>query len=327
MSCPSCGAPLPPGRERCPGCGRLVSPAVQGALAPKPSTATPPARGRGEPLREIPALKSKERAWKDEVRERVRHRKRQRSPQGAELPLFDRGDGSEAEGPAEGEEDGPGDALLAPEEPPARLEPDEDDLPLRPLEREPEGSFELPSRDADEVDEEVARAVAKRASFGDSDLGEPEEDDLFSGEAPSEGPRPVERPAHVGERLQAAAVDGAVLALLFAVVLYFTGRAARVEVSGLLPSWPYLAGYLTFLGVVYAGYFSGATGQTVGKIVVGLRVVDTAGQPPGFVRALLRAVLGALGIALAFAGFVPVFFDPARRAFHDRVLKTRVVKS
>jgi uncharacterized RDD family membrane protein YckC len=94
----------------------------------------------------------------------------------------------------------------------------------------------------------------------------------------------------------------------------------------MLPAWPYLASYLALLGLVYAGYFSGTTGQTLGKIATGLRVVDRTGQPPGYLRSFARAAVGSLGIGLVFTGVVPVFFDPARRALHDRLFGTRVIK-
>ena len=138
--------------------------------------------------------------------------------------------------------------------------------------------------------------------------------------------RPVERPAQALERAQAAAVDVVLLAGLSAVVVYFASRFAHVPIDGLRPSWPYLASYLGFLALVYAVYFTGTTGQTLGKIVYGLRVVDTAGRPPGYLRAAGRAALGALGVVLAGLGLLPVLFDPARRAFHDRVLQTRVIR-
>jgi hypothetical protein len=48
---------------------------TEGALAPDPTV-----RARPEPLREIPGLKKREKTWKDEVRERMRDRKRRRSP-------------------------------------------------------------------------------------------------------------------------------------------------------------------------------------------------------------------------------------------------------
>ena len=111
--------------------------------------------------------------------------------------------------------------------------------------------------------------------------------------------RPVERPAQALERAQAAAVDVVLLAALSSVVVYFASRFAHVPIDGLRPSWPYLASYLGFLALVYAVYFTGTTGQTLGKIVYGLRVVDTAGRPPGYLRAAGRAALGAVGVVLA----------------------------
>jgi len=116
------------------------------------------------------------------------------------------------------------------------------------------------------------------------------------------------------------------LTVLWAIVIYFAGRAAHVELAGLRPAWPYLAGYLAFLGLTYAGYFTGTTGQTLGKIAVGLRVVDAGGRPPGYLRAFVRAALGSVGVLAAGAGLIPMLVDPARRALHDRVLRTRVVK-
>jgi uncharacterized RDD family membrane protein YckC len=95
---------------------------------------------------------------------------------------------------------------------------------------------------------------------------------------------------------------------------------------GLLPSWPYLVSYLMFLGAVYAAYFTGMTGQTLGKMALGLYVVDASGRPPGHFRAFARVALGGLGVMLAGASVVPMFFDPARRGLHDRLLRTRVIR-
>jgi uncharacterized RDD family membrane protein YckC len=41
---------------------------------------------------------------------------------------------------------------------------------------------------------------------------------------------------------------------------------------------------------------------------------------------MARALLGLLGVALAGAFLVPMAFDPARRALHDRLFRTRVVR-
>lgn len=305
MTCPGCAKPLQAGQDRCPSCGASVAlaPPVEGALAPDPLAAP----GKVEPLREIPGLRKRERTWKDEVRERVRHRRRER-PGGAELPLF-----RETE---EGADASPRDASVpeggrvSPYATTERMEFGDDDLPLRPLETV--------------VEPGEARVAAGTARGLEDD--EPPEREWPLKLGPEPAPRPVERPALFLERAQAAAVDLGLLMGLWAIVVYFAGRAAHVSLQGLLPSWPFLASYLAFLGLVYAGYFTGTTGQTLGKMVAGLRVVDSAGRPPGYLRSFLRALVGALGTLLLLAGFVPMFFDPARRALHDRILKTRVVK-
>ena len=309
MTCPGCGAPAPPAGARCPACGAAPPPVTEGALAPDPA--------RAEPLREIPGLRKRERTWKDEVRERVRERRRFRGA-GGELPLFK---GIDDLG-ASGEDDAAGGLPAAPDRE-APSEPgihalDDDDLPLRPRDDlRPAIPYETlrPSTAA----HDGRRAVSEERSPASSswDLG------------PSprvEAPRPVERPAVGFERFYAAALDVAVLAPIWAAVVYFASRSARVEIAALQPAWPWLVGYLAFIGLVYAGYFTGTTGQTLGKMAAGLRVVDAFGQPPGDMRAFVRAVIGTCGVLAAGSGLLPMLFDPARRALHDRLFRTRVIK-
>jgi uncharacterized RDD family membrane protein YckC len=286
---------------------------------------TPPARDKDQPLREIPGLRKRERTWKDEVRDRVRHRRQQRGG-GEDLPLF-----RDSEGPA------PEDPPEAPAAAAAEPTPEERDDP-GPGPRElgedlPEGVDDLrlrrfdppPAEPQDERDSRP-RDPLEELSRDDED---PDEDDggwRLEAPVPSGEPRPVERPAQAAERAQAALVDVGLMLGVWAVVVYFASRAARVGLSGLRPAWPYLLGYLAFLGLTYAACFTGVTGQTLGKMLKGLRVVNATGRPPGCPRAFVRAALGSLSVVLAFGGIVPMFFDPARRGLHDRLLKTRVVK-
>jgi uncharacterized RDD family membrane protein YckC len=330
LICPACHRGLPAGpHERCPFCASLLSAPVEGALAAEP---LPEAlRGRVEPLREIPGLRKRERTWKDEVRERVHHRRQQRAGQ-EDLPLFT-DEGAEEEGASVEGDPEPMSSAPAPTDSPELLEGDPlaggdepaaiDDLPLRsraggspvePMDEDPEPA---PSFARSEAWPELPDPAPRPFSLGAEAGAEHHE----PGSA-----RPLERPARPGERTQAAMLDLALLAALSAVVVYFASRAAHVSVSGLRPAALYLAAYLGALGLIYAGYFTGTTGQTLGKMLLGLRVVDAGGRPPGYLRASLRALFGSAGIVLVFAGVAPVFFDPARRGLHDRLLKTRVIK-
>jgi uncharacterized RDD family membrane protein YckC len=283
---------------------------TDGALAPDPA--------RTEPLREIPGLRKRERTWKDEVRERVRERRRFRGA-GGELPLFK---GIDDEG-ASAEDDAAG-VLPATPDREAPSEPgihalDDDDLPLRPRDDlRPAIAFET-LRPSTAAQDAGRRAVSEEPS--------PASPSWDLGPSPrGEAPRPVERPAVGFERFYAAALDVAILAPIWAAVVYFASRTARVEIPALQPAWPWLVGYLAFIGLVYAGYFTGTTGQTLGKMAAGLRVVDAFGQPPGYPRAFVRAIIGTCGVLAAGSGLLPMLFDPARRALHDRLFRTRVIK-
>ena len=323
MSCPACGAPLVSGQDRCGGCGTLLGPPVEGSLAPNPA-----------PLRDLPGARRRERekTWKDEVRERVRHRKQEKS-RDRELPLF-KDEAAAAERPDEPEQEPHADPapVRIPEmtlgepleasrdvglaEPRPDAGPDLEDLPLHVAPGVPLHAAEI----GRELEPEPARPAPRLdTSREEWPLGAP-------GVSPE---APVERPAFVAERARAAAVDLSFLATLWAVVVYFAyfaGRGAHVGAAQLVRTWPWLVGYMAFLGLVYAAYFTGTTGQTLGKILGNLRVVDTAGRPPGYLRSFVRAGLGALGILLAGLGLVPMLLDPARRGFHDKLLGTRVVR-
>ncbi len=329
MNCPACGQGLPAGlSERCPFCATLLTPPVEGSLAPNLSPFAPTPSGPEEPLREIPGLRKRERTWKDEVKERVSDRRLTRSARpGDPVPLpasLGAPEGAPAEAPtarAQGESgadspQGPGRLRLRElDEDLARLTEPED-LPLRPPEQG-----------------EPAPSSGRSSTFGAGLLladpeDEPETEDWsLGGASAKEEAAPVERPAAALERLLAALLDTLFWGSLSVLVVYFASRVARVAPWELRPGWPYLLGYLGFLGLSYAVYFTGATGQTLGKMATRLRVVDSEGRPPVYGRALVRAVLGTLSVALAALGLLPMLFDPARRTLHDRLTRTRVVKS
>jgi uncharacterized RDD family membrane protein YckC len=362
MTCPACGNALAAGQERCAFCGALVAPTGEGALAPDHAAVTPPVRGRSDGLREVGGLRK--RSWKDEVNDRMRHRRQRNKPGGADLPLFAdtvplRDEASAPESRSIRADSGvqrePTDRSfprvpqpLDEGSPPIEAAPenieeadlatlalsatDLTDLPLHPSpdaarpEPLPPAARVIERLDPGRLDREMAAAGRGPApGLDDEPLGSSDEGD-WPLEARSKPAPPLERPAFASERAMAAGLDFGLMLGAALLVVYFAGRAARVPLHGLLPTWPWLLGYLAFLGLVYAGYFTGTTGQTLGKMATGLRVVDRAGHPPGFLRAFARGTLGALGVALAGLGLLPMVFDPARRAFHDRVFRMRVVR-
>ena len=83
-------------------------------------------------------------------------------------------------------------------------------------------------------------------------------------------------------------------------------------------------------GIIYVGMLEGGpTGQTIGRRVLNLRVVDaTTGQPGiGFGRAVGRYFAKFLsGLALAI-GYLWMLWDPRKQTWHDKLVGTVVVKA
>lgn len=139
--------------------------------------------------------------------------------------------------------------------------------------------------------------------------------------------------ARFGPRAVALLLDLAALALLNGAFVSLLGGALASEAPRTLWTMLLLSGTLLgtallvppLIGLAYFTIFHACGGQTIGKLLLGLRVVDAAdGGALPWGRAFLRAV-GQLVSALPLAaGFLWVLVDPARRAWHDSLAGSRV---
>lgn len=80
------------------------------------------------------------------------------------------------------------------------------------------------------------------------------------------------------------------------------------------------------LEVAYFTYFHGHTGQTIGKMCCGLKVVNTHGEVISYRRALLRWAGYILSSVIFYLGFLWVAVDRNRQGLHDKVASTYVIK-
>ncbi|MDO8757037.1 MAG: RDD family protein [Elusimicrobiota bacterium] len=69
------------------------------------------------------------------------------------------------------------------------------------------------------------------------------------------------------------------------------------------------------------------TGGTIGKRLLGLRVVARDGGPPGFFRSLIRAALWLVGSTACNFGFLVALFNRENRTLHDYASGTVVVEA
>ena len=67
-------------------------------------------------------------------------------------------------------------------------------------------------------------------------------------------------------------------------------------------------------------------GQTIGKMITGIRVVGSNGGRVSFVRAFVRLVAYIPSAVLLFAGFLWVIWDPERQGWHDMLADTVVIR-
>lgn len=90
--------------------------------------------------------------------------------------------------------------------------------------------------------------------------------------------------------------------------------------------FPYY-GMAVLLNAAYFIYFHGATGQTPGKRMLGLRVVRADGEDMTFGTAFLRWVGYIISKLPFFLGFIWVAFDGRKQGWHDKIAGTYVIKT
>jgi uncharacterized RDD family membrane protein YckC len=144
--------------------------------------------------------------------------------------------------------------------------------------------------------------------------------------------------APVGSRALAGLVDLFILGAIDAAVLYFTLRVADLPFANVwsLPPVPFGV-FLLLLNGGYLAIFTAAGGQTIGKMLTGIRVVadrpadglesDHVGLRINLGASVLRATAYLASLLPAGLGFAAILFDPEGRALHDRLAETRVVKA
>ncbi len=93
--------------------------------------------------------------------------------------------------------------------------------------------------------------------------------------------------------------------------------------------------YLTLhlLGILfnyaYAVYFIGSRGQTLGKMIMGIKVIDLKNrQHPTYLQAIVREPIGKFisGLFLGL-GFLWMLWDSKKQTWHDKLANTVVIEA
>lgn len=124
-------------------------------------------------------------------------------------------------------------------------------------------------------------------------------------------------------------LEGVVSLGQFIGPLLFSGTAAAFNT----PEMPVLFGSAVAGGILLvllcwlysAGVTSSQYGGTFGKMIMGMKVVDTSGSTISFGRATVRFVAKIFAGLIFFIGFFMIHFSPAKQGLHDRFSGTYVI--
>jgi uncharacterized RDD family membrane protein YckC len=149
---------------------------------------------------------------------------------------------------------------------------------------------------------------------------------------PAEAAR-LDREDDVGlfARAAAGAIDLLLLGGIDLVVVWLTVRLCAVTFAEVftLPLVP-LAAFFLLVDVGYLFLFTATTGQTLGKMAAGIRVVGSAPgadlEPLSARQAIVRSFATVPSVVAFGAGFIPAIGGEGL-AIHDRLAHTRVVRA
>jgi uncharacterized RDD family membrane protein YckC len=133
--------------------------------------------------------------------------------------------------------------------------------------------------------------------------------------------------AGFGVRFGAKFLDGIILGIpLYAITFSIQGfpPGARPNVTRTLLS----NAISILLGLLYYTFFVGKFGATPGKMAAKLRIVNPDGSKVSYAKALGRyfAADYISGCCTLCIGYLMVLWDDEKRALHDRICSTRVIR-
>lgn len=180
---------------------------------------------------------------------------------------------------------------------------------------------------------------AEAASLSLAQAAERYQDGLDAGRSPADDPGM----AALLARLQAE-LAGDSLAALAAELADEEARRARVEgelrdaraeveaqgsgfAALLRDVWDQAGSAVGLWSVYFTLTLTLFRGYTIGKRVMGIRVIRLDGQPITWWAALERAGGYVAGIATGLLGFLQIFWDPNRQCVHDKIGGTVVVRA
>lgn len=137
--------------------------------------------------------------------------------------------------------------------------------------------------------------------------------------------------AEFTNRLAAYLIDGIIIYSASFVIGFFIGLTLGILQLSEIANTGFLNIFYRILGIVITWlYFalmeSSSKQATIGKMVLGIKVVDLDGNRISFARATGRYFSKMLSYMICFVGFFMAAFTEKKQALHDIIAGTLVVK-
>jgi uncharacterized RDD family membrane protein YckC len=130
-------------------------------------------------------------------------------------------------------------------------------------------------------------------------------------------------------RFLAVLIDGLVLSIVDSAIGAVTGPRVfdRLDFAFIITSLSTAFTVSTAVNLLYEAFFLVQFGATPGKMVLKLKVITPDGGGISWGRAIGRHCGKWLSAFLLMIGFIMAGFDPEKRALHDYLAGTRVIKT
>lgn len=138
-------------------------------------------------------------------------------------------------------------------------------------------------------------------------------------------------------RILAIIIDHIILGIVAIIIaipiglstLFSIGRINPFTMAANMVSWIFFGIIVFVIWILYFPYFESTTGQTLGKKVMGIKVVKENGRNLTFGDALIRTVFRVIDFlpAAYIVGLVVILVSQKRQRIGDMAAKTIVVRA
>lgn len=133
--------------------------------------------------------------------------------------------------------------------------------------------------------------------------------------------------APTGKRVGAFIIDDIIVTLFLFVIFFNQISAINMQDPQQLIAFLQINGiYFILFRFIYHLYFTWQSGQTPGKRILKIRIVEiNSGEIPSFQVALLRSGFRVVSESIFYLGYVVAYFTPLVQTLHDKLASTVVV--